>query len=320
MYDVNKLMYDIRGTAFTFEKRTIFLNDSTFGLKKFTDARLLFLINQAGIIVQTQLQEDRQVAHNHLLTFRDTIALPDDLMFLQSLRLYEDYIENEAEGTADAGGSSTTLIDADAGFDSSMIGYRIDNTTDGSSSIITAVNSTTELECSAGLSAGTDNTFSEDDEYEIYNHLQSTSKTLTEAVELEFVASDEKMIVDRPVGTTSGTPTKYSFYEARGTNSPRGARFAVFNYMPDQKYFFDVYYFPVHPTLTTSSDQPYIATQYQELIYLKLAELVALRLGDMNRKAEFKNDFTLALPKYKILLDDQYTPISPVINAYGIIL
>lgn len=318
MYDVNKLIYDLRGTAFHVGDQIVYLNDSMFGMKKFPNDRLIFLINQAGMIVQAALKEDRQIAHNHLLTYRDTIALPDDLMFLQEVRVYEDYIENEAEGTATSAGSNTTLNDSAAAFTASMVGMRVDNETDGSSGIITSVQSATQIVCSAGLSAGSDNTFSSGDSYAIYNHLQSTSRQVTDALSVEFAASDEKLVELRPVGSLSGFPQRYSFYEARGTNSPLGARFIVFDVKPDQKYFFDVYYYPTAPALTATSQSPYMATQYQELLFLKLCELVALRLGDTRRKQEFKQDYGVAFAEYMRLLGDQYTPIAPIYRTLGI--
>lgn len=318
MYDVNKLIYDLRGTAFHVGDQIVYLNDSMFGLKKFPNDRVIFLINQAGVIVQAALKEDRQIAHNHLLTYRDTIALPDDLMFLQEIRVYEDYIVNAEEGTATSAGSNTTLNDSTAAFTASMIGMRVDNETDGSSGVVTSVPSATQLVCSAGLSAGSDNTFASGDSYAVYNHLASTSKQVTEALTVEYAASDEKLVELRPIGSLSGFPQRFSFYEARGTNSPLGARFVVFDVKPDAKYFFDVYYFPTPPTLTTTSQTPYMAMQYQELLFLKLCELVALRLGDQKRKQEFKLDYVNAFAEYMRLLGDQYTPIAPIYRTLGV--
>lgn len=73
--------------------------------------------------------------------------------------------KQQDSGTATAGSALTTLIDSSASFASSYVGYAIQNTTDSSYALITAVTSTTEL--TADLTGGTNNFWSVGDAYTI---------------------------------------------------------------------------------------------------------------------------------------------------------
>jgi hypothetical protein len=83
-----------------------------------------------------------------------------------------DY-DNEITGTADAGGSSTVLIDASSTFvtDGVSVGDTVENSTDVSVARVVSVDSETQITTTA-LKNGTDNTFSSGDSFKIksYNY------------------------------------------------------------------------------------------------------------------------------------------------------
>jgi len=82
---------------------------------------------------------------------------------------YQDVpFDNEITGTADAGGSSTVLIDSVSTFvtDGVSVGDTIENTTDASVARVVSVDSETQITTTA-LKNGTDNTFSSGDSFTI---------------------------------------------------------------------------------------------------------------------------------------------------------
>jgi hypothetical protein len=87
-----------------------------------------------------------------------------------------------ASGTATAGSALANLLDTAADFNSDYVGHAIQNTTDGSQGLITAVDSATDL--TATLSDGSLNVWAENDTYTI-NMSGSIPYVYTEADMLE---------------------------------------------------------------------------------------------------------------------------------------
>lgn len=83
---------------------------------------------------------------------------------MQTISLYPPP-KLQAEGTATAGATGSTLIDSSASFASSDIGNSIRNITDGSHGLVSAVASATE--CTVVLSDGTNNDWELGDEWKM---------------------------------------------------------------------------------------------------------------------------------------------------------
>lgn len=91
----------------------------------------------------------------------------------------------------------------------------------------------------------------------------------------------------------TGQPTRFMLWEQDGT------LYAQLDRECDAAYFFDIYYYPTQPTLSSDSDTPAVNSSYHSLIRSLAAQKIAEFLGDQRRKAEFATTFQADLLKMK---------------------
>lgn len=290
---LQSLENDIQGTEFIYRGQPFRLNENdSVAQKLMPQTRLRFLINEAGREIQRKLREDRNVKHNFMPLGTDVLALPSDLFILDRIAIYDDYNVTKESGTQTGSASATVLQDSDADFVTNCaVGDRVDNTTDGSYTTITTIDSATQITCSA-LAGGTDNTFSTDDEYAVYDPDAETVNNVTESVELNMVTTLSELTRNKLVDEEeTGQPTKFMFYESKSSVDTEGIFYVTLDVVTDARYFYDVYYWPTMGSWEVADDSPHISTMYQDLFYPLSCAKVAQRLGDMRSFEFFLADY-----------------------------
>lgn len=294
---LQSLENDIQGTEFIYRGQPFRINENdSLALKIMPQTRLRFLINEAGREIQRKIREDRNVKHNFMPLGTDVLALPPDLFILDRIAVYDDYNATKESGTQTGSASTTVLQDSAADFVTNCaVGDRVDNTTDGSYTTITTIDSATQITCSA-LTGGTDDTFAADDTYVVYDPDAETVNNVTESSELELVTSIFELTRNKAVDEEeAGQPTKFMFYESKSSGDAQGIFYVTFDVVTDARYFYDVYYWPTHANWETEGDAPHISTMYQDLFYPLASAKVAQRLGDMKSFEFFMADYNRML-------------------------
>jgi hypothetical protein len=297
----SKLREDVRGTEFIYRGQPIDLHGS-LGERVMSKTRLDMLIHEAGREIQAEIRDQRQVKHNHMSKNNDTFAAPSDMLILSKIIVYDDDNENKASGTATGATSGTVLIDSSAEFTSTVaVGDRVDNTTDGSAALITAVDSDTQITCGE-LIGGSDNQFEADDAYEIYDPDAETTKVITDGFELEPAMGLDSLREQRevirlndeiisPNVPSEGMPQRYLLYEQDGV------QFFLWDVKPDARYFFDVFYLKNLDDMTGDGDTLKLRQVFQSLYYLRSCYKVAQRLRDYQASNQFLQDYEITLRK-----------------------
>lgn len=289
----------IRGTTFLYRGQEIDLHGS-IGERVMSKTNLDYLINEAGNEIQAEIRDKREIRHNHMQKTNDTFAAPSDMLILSKIVVYDDDNENKASGTVTGATSTTVLIDSTASFLTTVaIGDRVDNTTDGSSTLITTVDSNTQITCSA-LVGGNDNQFTAADAYEIYDPDAETTKVISDGFEMapamgldalrdqrEVTRLNDEII--SPNTPNEGMPQKFMLYEQDGT------QFFLWDIKPDARYFFDVFYYPTLDDMAGDGTALKMRQIFQSLYYLKACEKVALRLRDYQAMQQFLQRYEMAL-------------------------
>ncbi len=295
----SQLREDIRGTEFLYRGQPIDLHGA-ISERVMSKTRLDMLIHEAGREVQAELRDQRQIKHNHMQKSNDTFAAPSDMLILSKIIIYDDDNENKASGTATGATSTTVLIDSTATFLTTVaVGDRVDNTTDGSATLITSVDSNTQVTCGA-LVGGSDNQFQSGDSYEIYDPDAETTKVITDGFEMtpamgldalreqrEVIRINDEII--SPNVPSEGMPKRYMLYEQDGT------QFFLWDLKPDARYFFDVFYYPSLADMPGDGTELKMRQIFQSLYYLKSCEKVALRLRDYQAMSQFLQRYEMAL-------------------------
>lgn len=272
----------IRGTDFVYRGQPTDLRGA-LGERIMSNTLLGVIIHAAGNEVQLDIKAKREIKHNHCILGSDALPLPSDLLILNKIVIYDDDNVDVAAGVA-TGGSGTTLQDSAATFVTSgvAVGHRVDSKTDGSSALVTTVNSETLLTFSGGLTGGSDNTFASGDSYSIYDPDAKTQYAITEGVELKQANSLSKLTELRD--DVSGKPRQYGQYEQSGT------QFALWDVKADKRYFVDTFYYPELVDMA-DADGMRLGNIYQNMYYYKACEHIALRLADYNANALFGTEY-----------------------------
>lgn len=310
---LQSLEQDILGTEFVYRGKPLRLNENDALVQSIMPAtRVKFLINEAGREIQRRLREDRNVKHNFMPLGTDVLALPSDLFILDRIAIYDSSNDTKESGTQTGSASTTVLQDSAADFVTNCaVGDRVDNTTDGSYTTITTIDSATQITCSA-LTGGTDNTFAADDAYTIYDPDAVTTDNVTESVELEQVSSIYELTRDKVQDDEeTGQPTKYMFYESKSSADAQGIFYVTMDVVTDARYFYDVYYWPTMGNWETDGDAPHISTMYQDIYYPLACAKIAQRLGDRQGFEFFLADYNrIFLDCQRAVMDRSSTPVS----------
>ena len=275
-----QLREDVKLTEFTYRGQSIDLVGS-LGQRVMSTTRLDMLIHEAGREIQAEVKDKREIDHNHCILDSDALPLPSDMLILGSVIIYPDDNVTEVEGAVTGATSATVLIDADATFvtDEVAVGDRVDNTTDGSAGLVLTIDSETQLTLASSLTGGTNNAFTADDTYEIYDPDAETAYAITEGMMLTPSMTMNKLTEGN--ASPAGKPTSYMVQEQDGIQH------LLFNVMADKRYFIDVFYWPTLADMAGDGTELKLRAIYQSLYYLKTCEKVALRLGDDRSLSRF---------------------------------
>lgn len=119
----------------------------------------------------------------------------------------------------------------------------------------------------------------------ISTHKASDGTALEQCISYDYLINGRDSL--------TGQPTKFMLWEQDGT------LYAQLDRECDAAYFFDIYYYPTQPTLSSDSDTPAVNSSYHSLIRSLAAQKIAEFLGDQRRKTEFIASFQTDLEKMK---------------------
>lgn len=148
-------------------------------------------------------------------------------------RVTNDFWNYDIKGTA-TGGSGTTCVDTGAAFGTSdeLVGYYVENTTEGCWGVITSHTNTT-LTCSAGFEEGTNQDFAASDDYRIVKGLNADAVSgYSHRFMLKVRTAGTDVDGKRLIGQTRVWYKTYSEFRI-GTGTARGNNVLALTYAND---------------------------------------------------------------------------------------